>query len=194
MTRRLFIALALPEAVRAELALTRDQLASRRDRVNWVRTEQLHLTLRFLGETDECLLPDLESLLDELAARRGELALRLGAPGLFGSAAAPRVLWVGLEGDVDGLGALARELERGLRRLGLPAAEQAFKAHVTLGRVKACRPDLAAAHLAHPPLPTAFRGRELRLLECRLRPEGPEHHVLTRHILTERDEDSHTRR
>jgi len=183
MTRRLFIALALPEPVRAELALTRDQLASRRDRVNWVRTEQLHLTLRFLGETEESLLPDLEAMLDRLAGQHGELALRLGAPGLFGSAASPRVLWVGLDGEVEGLAALARELERGLRRLGLPPAEQAFKAHVTLGRVKACRPDLAAAHLAHPPLPVAFRGRELRLLESRLRPEGPEHHVLTRHIL-----------
>jgi 2'-5' RNA ligase len=194
MTRRLFIALALPETVRSELALTRDQLASRRDRVNWVRTEQLHLTLRFLGDTEEGLLPDLETLLDDLAARHGELSLRLGAPGLFGSATAPRVLWVGLDGEVERLQALARELERGLRRLGLPAAEQAFKAHVTLGRVKACRPDLAAAHLAHPPLPVAFRGRELRLLESRLRPEGPEHDVLTRHILADEGNDSINRR
>jgi 2'-5' RNA ligase len=192
MIRRLFIALALPEAVRAELALGRDQLASRRDHVNWVRTEHFHLTLRFLGETEDHVVPELVSLLEDLARRHPPAALRLGGPGLFGSPASPRVLWVGLDGELAGLSALARELERGVRRLGLPPAEQTFKAHLTLGRVKSCRPDLAAAHLAHPPLPVAFHGREIRLLESRLRPEGPDYHVLTRHILMGRETNSTT--
>jgi 2'-5' RNA ligase len=183
VTRRLFIALALPEEVRAELGRTRDQLASRRDRVSWVRDEQLHLTLRFLGDTEDALVPDLERELEELAARHAAPALRLGEPGIFGHADAPRVLWVGLKGELAGLEALAADLEKRLRRLGLPPADHGFKAHLTLGRVKSCRPDLATAHLAFPPLPLELRPRELELIESRLRPDGPEYHVLARHIL-----------
>lgn len=185
MTRRLFIALALPAEIKAELARSREQLASRRDRVNWVRDEQLHLTLRFLGETEEDLIPELERELEFLSRRHAAPALRLGEPGLFGPALAPRVLWVGLRGELELLEALVRDVEKRLRRLGLPPADQGFKAHLTLGRVKSCHPDLATAHLAYPPLPLAMRLRELLLLESRLRPAGPEHHVLTRHILNE---------
>jgi len=192
MVRRLFIALALPEAVRTELALRRDQLASRRDLVNWVRTEHFHLTLRFLGDTEDQVAQELDVLLEEVVRRHPAPSLRLGLPGLFGAPAAPRVLWMGLDGELAVLSALSRDLERGLRRLGLPPAARAFKAHVTLGRVKSCRPDLAAAHLAHPPLPVAFHGREIRLLESRLRPEGPDYHVLTRHILMGRETNSTT--
>ena len=183
MTRRLFIALALPEEIRAELGRSRDQLASRRDRVAWVQGAQMHLTLRFLGELEERWVEALESELEALAERHAAPALRLGAPGIFGSTVAPRVLWVGLNGELDALEALATDLEKRLRRLGLPPAEHGFKAHLTLGRVKACRPDLAAAHLGFPPLPLPMRLRELELIESRLHPEGPEYHVLTRHIL-----------
>ncbi|MDP2359860.1 MAG: RNA 2',3'-cyclic phosphodiesterase [bacterium] len=183
MTRRLFIALALPDEVKAELARTREQLASRRDRINWVRDGQLHLTLRFLGETEDRLVPDLERVLEQLAKDHAAPALRLGEPGIFGPPSAPRVLWVGLKGATRDLEALAGSLEKQLRRLGLPPSEHGFKAHLTIGRVKSCRDDLAAAHLRHPPLPLPMRLRELLLIESRLRPEGAEHHVLTRHIL-----------
>ena len=183
MTRRLFIALALPEEARAELCRTREQLASRRDRVNWVRGEQLHLTLRFLGELEESWIEVLERELEALAMQHQALSMQLGEPGIFGPPSAPRVLWVGLKGDTAALERLAADLEKRLRRLGLPPAEHGFKAHLTLGRVKSCHEDLAAAHLAFPPLPLAMSLRELELIESRLRPEGPEHHVLTRHIL-----------
>lgn len=183
MTLRLFISLALPEEIRAELGRTREQLASRRDRINWVRSEQLHLTLRFLGELEERWIETLERELEALAAEHRVLSLHLGEPGIFGPPAAPRVLWVGLQGELAALERLAADLEKRLRRLGLPPAEHGFKAHLTLGRVKSCRADLAAAHLAFPPLPLAMSLCELELIESRLRPEGPEHHVLTRHIL-----------
>jgi len=183
MTRRLFIALALPMEAKAELARTRGQLASRRDRVTWVRDEHLHLTLRFLGEVEDARVGELADLLEDLAARHAPLDMRLGEPGIFGSPAAPRVLWVGLQGQRAELAALAASLEKGLRRLGLPPADHAFTAHLTLGRVKQCREDLAVAHLRHPPLPVPMRLRELLLVESRLHPTGPEHHVLARHIL-----------
>ncbi|MFA7331441.1 MAG: RNA 2',3'-cyclic phosphodiesterase [Candidatus Delongbacteria bacterium] len=192
MTRRLFIALALPEEIRAELGRTRDQLASRRDRINWLPREQLHLTLRFLGDVEEAEIPALDAQLEELAARHAPLELKLGLPGIFGPPAAPRVLWVGLAGWLEPLERLVRELESRLRRLGRPPAESGFKPHLTLGRVKQCRADLAAAHLAFPPLPLALRLGHLQLIESRLRPAGAEHHVLTRHILSGNEREAST--
>lgn len=181
---RLFISLALPESWRRELSLSQEQLASRRDHVNWVRPEHLHLTLRFLGETEEALVPHVDAVLEQLAHSHKAPRLRLGEPGIFGSPALPRVLWVGLTGEMEALNLLARQLERRLRQLGLSPAEHGFKAHLSLGRVKRCREDLAAAHLRHPPLPLEAGLERLELVESLLRPQGPEYHVLTRHILS----------
>lgn len=181
---RLFIALRLPDAWREELGRSREQLASRRDVVNWVRPEHLHLTLRFLGDTDPALISDLESLLDQVTAQHPAPRLRLGEAGIFGPPQAPRVLWIGLKGELNRLESLVHDLERGVRRLGIPKAEHGFKAHLSLGRVKHCHPDLAVAHLAHPPLPLEAALTGLELIQSHLRPQGPEHDVLTRHILS----------
>lgn len=184
LTRRLFIALALPESWRRELALGQEQLASRRDRVNWVRPEHLHLTLRFLGDTEEERISHLDAALEELAARQRAPRLVLGEPGFFGPPSSPRVLWVGVRGELDKVKTLVHQMERALKALGFPAADHAFKAHLSLGRVKRCREDLAVAHLRHPPLPLEARLERMELVESHLRPEGPEYHVLTRHILS----------
>jgi len=181
---RLFIASPLPEGVRAELRLQQDRLKPRREAVVWVRDEHLHLTLRFLGEIEPPLDGSIAALLEELAESAAPLALRLGQPGFFGREDAPRVLWTGLAGQTEALAAFARRLELGLRRLGVEPSPQRFKAHLTLGRVKACRPDLLAAHLSAPPLPLEFALREVRLVRSTLKPDGPVHDVLTRPILT----------
>jgi RNA 2',3'-cyclic 3'-phosphodiesterase len=181
---RLFIAAPLPEVVRAQLRLQQDRLKPRREAVNWVKDEHLHLSLRFLGETDERRVEAVADLLDELALQAAALDLRLGEPGFFGSEHRPRVIWTGLAGQIGALEALARRLELGLQRLGVERSPQRFKAHLTLGRVRSCRPDLLAAHLGAPPLPVGFVLRELRLIQSTLKPTGPIHDVLTRHILT----------
>lgn len=181
---RLFIAIPLPEAVRAQLRRQQDGLKPRREAIAWTKDEQLHLTLRFIGETEKHLVEPVADLLDRLAERHAPLALRLGPPGFFGGERSPRVLWTGLEGDLPALETLARRLELGLQGLGFERAPQRFKPHLTLGRVKACRPDLLAAHLGAPPLPLAFRVEELRLVESTLKPAGAIHDVLTRHILS----------
>lgn len=181
---RLFIAIPLPETVRAELRRQQDGLKSRREAIHWAPDEQLHLTLRFVGETEKHRLEPVVDLLERLAERHRPLDLRLGSPGFFGSERSPRVLWTGLEGELAALETLARRLELGLQGLGFERAPLRFKPHLTLGRVKGCRPDLLAAHLGAPPLPVAFRAGEIRLIESTLKPSGAIHDVLTRHILS----------
>lgn len=187
---RLFIAMPLEKEVRAELMRSQEQLKSRRDRITWVKPEQLHLTMRFLGDVPEAAIGGISEALDGLAASTRVPMLQLGMPGVFGAPRRPRVLWMGLRGQVDLLAELSGKLEQRLRALGFAAAEHGFRAHITLGRVNRCYPDLAAAHLAYPPLPVEVRPAELQLIESILKPTGPVYHVLTRHKLIEQQHEN----
>ncbi len=182
---RCFFACPLPEAALNELMLTQEQLKSRRDTINWVKRENLHLTLRFLGEVEECRVSELDSLLENLTERQRAFSFELGSAGIFGPGEKPRVLWVGLKGRMQPLREFVSQLEKGLHGLGFDAAEHAFRPHLTLGRVKSCLPDLAARHMAHSPLPVECRLDSVLLLESRLKKTGPEYNVLTRHTLCE---------
>ena len=141
---RLFFALHLPDAIRGQLAALRTDVG----RASWVKPEQLHLTLRFVGEVDE---PTAARLAE---AARAELegagwpapTLRLRGVGTFGRPRRPRVLWAGLE-PLEPLARLAESLETATRRVELPAEERPFAAHVTLARLKHPRLDAIEAFL-----------------------------------------------
>jgi 2'-5' RNA ligase len=173
ITLRAFIAIDLPPAVKAALADVAATLAERvpRGAVRWVRPEQMHLTLRFLGDTPTDKLPALAAALDALAAGHAPFALRLTEVGCFPNARRPRVVWVGLGGEEQRLLALVAGLEAALRPLGWPPEDKPFRAHLTLGRVK----DERAAQgvdwaMAVPPLDVPVAA--VHLIESRLRPEG----------------------
>lgn len=135
---RAFVAVELPPAARAALGAVSEALAARTPSgsVRWVRPEQMHLTLRFLGETAVSQLPAITIALDEVGRQSGPLTLRLGAVGCFPNCKRPRVIWVGLEGELRPLAALQRRVEAALVPLGWTAEKRPFQPHLTLGRVK----------------------------------------------------------
>ncbi len=173
-TIRAFIAIDLPPAVKAALGDLATTLAGGlpRGAVRWVRPEQMHLTLRFLGDTPADRLPAIYAAMDGVAAGRAPFALRLTELGCFPNARRPRVVWVGLGGDAAALAALAAALNAALSGLGLPPEDKPFRAHLTLGRVK---DERAAAgidwSLAVPSLLVPVAA--LHLIESQLRPDGP---------------------
>ena len=178
-TFRAFIAIDLPPAVKAALADVAAALDGRVPRgavgtaaVRWVRPEQMHLTLRFLGDTPANRLPALAAALDTLAAGHAPFILRLTEVGCFPNTRRPRVVWVGLGGAEAKLTALVAALEAALSPLGWPPEDKAFRAHLTLGRVKDERAvqgiDWSAAV---PPLEVPVTA--VHLIESQLRPEGP---------------------
>lgn len=134
---RLFFALPLPEGPRRALAALQSDVGKAR----WVPAEQLHVTMRFLGEVDE----EAEARVVERVerARPSWPAVRVAVRGLgvFGSPERPRVLWAALDpaGEVR---RIAAELESCVRDAGLPPEERSFTAHVTLARLT--RPDRRA--------------------------------------------------
>lgn len=134
---RLFVALELPEEVRGELGELIQRLRGRIPRdVRWVPAENLHLTLKFLGACPPDRAGAIAGRLAGLVPGLLPIELATGSLGVFPGWAAPRVVWVGLGGDVGRLERLQRAIETGLAGLGFPTEQRAFRPHLTLGRVR----------------------------------------------------------
>jgi 2'-5' RNA ligase len=167
---RLFFAIELPDDVRTLLGTLRSEDA--RD-YRWVDPALMHLTLAFLGDQPEDQLSQLERVGHEAARQSQRGTLRLGAAGHFGSARAPRVLWVDIRGDVDKLLALQTRLANGLREHHFPAEEREFRAHITLARRR--ERATGGAPRGWPPNVerVSFGLEQLTLMQSRLSPKGP---------------------
>ena len=147
---RLFVAIDLSdnqrrEAERVAGLLQRALDAAKASRaVRWAPAEQMHLTLRFIGEVDDALGARVsEALAPPLPVSAFSLAL--GQPGVFPGPSRPRVIWIGLAAGSDGAAATHGAVEKRLHVLGLEPEARRFRAHVTLGRVREIRPPQAAA-------------------------------------------------
>jgi 2'-5' RNA ligase len=131
------VACELPgEATEALAAVQR--LLQERDAegARWVRPEGIHLTLKFLGEVPARRLEAIERALARAVREPFRLSVRLGRLGSFGGSTGLRVVWVGLEGEVEALAHLAARVERALEPMGFPRERRPFAAHLTLARVK----------------------------------------------------------
>lgn len=107
------------------------------DTYRWTSTDQWHLTLAFLGEVDDRLVADLRRRMTRAAGRYPAMRLALAAGGAFSSRRRARVLWVGVRGDTERLGALARSVSAGARRARIDVSgENRFRAHLTLARLR----------------------------------------------------------
>lgn len=136
---RCFVAIALPPAVRALLVQVQDALRRADADVKWVEPDNLHLSLKFLGDVDDEPLATLKGALSVEALRWPRLRLTYGGIGTFPERGAPRVVWAGCSGDLQTLAALAGAVERAAEQVGIPREHHPFVAHLTLGRVKSER-------------------------------------------------------
>lgn len=135
-TVRTFIALNMPPADRQAL---HDATRLIRDSVNsasWVAADNLHLTLKFLGEVEDDRVTQLGARLESIAAAHRPLVLDVGGTGVFPNFRAPHIVWMGVAGDSK-LELLYHDVERGCEALGFAPEGRAFRPHITLGRLKA---------------------------------------------------------
>lgn len=148
---RTFLALELPDPVRAALAreiarLTRG-LGQSLPPVRWVDPAGMHLTLAFLGELDDARLAVATDAAREAARDFAAFSLQLAGLGSFGPPRSPRVIWVGVGGQTVRLLALQSRLADALEARGFPREERPFSAHLTLARIKAPLPPAELARL-----------------------------------------------
>jgi 2'-5' RNA ligase len=171
---RIFLAVFPPPAVQADVYAAAERLKRPGDGVSWVKRENLHYTLRFLGELGEDGARRVKEAADDAARPLPRFGAALGALGAFPSPRRARVLWVGMTEGAESLEALARALDSGLARRGFGAPDHPFSAHLTIGRVRDPRSDwgerLGAIQLA--PGASRFDVDRLCVVESRLSPRG----------------------
>src|SRR3990167_8149754 len=133
---RSFVAILLSDETRQAAASLIDSLRPVGRRVSWVKAENLHLTLKFLGDQSPEDLRRVIEGLTEATAASAPFELLLSGLGAFPDLRRPRVIWVGASDGTREAIALARRVEESLRRRGLPKEEHPFSPHLTIGRVK----------------------------------------------------------
>ena len=190
---RLFIALELPEAwhsalgdlqQRMQRALAGDPLTAA-VRLRWVRSEGIHLTLKFIGDTAADRLPAIEAQLALAVPQMPHIALTLGRAGSFSNRRAPRVIWAGVYSEqADALLRLAESIQTWLAAAGIPRERRALAAHLTLARLPDEMPDALRHRVAQlttavdqPSLPT-FVPQHVSLIQSHLGPGGARYHRL----------------
>jgi len=178
---RLFVALEIPSAVRdnlsaflSEMGALTEKLGERR--VRWVRPENLHVTLKFIGEVADAKLAAIRTALSTVPSV-APIDVRFRGLGFFPNENRPTVLWAGLDASPH-LSAFAGDIDSALNTMGIAKEKRAFVPHLTLGRF--------AVPLLHEKLRAAiqknrerelgsFQASEFQLIESKLKPSGAEY-------------------
>jgi 2'-5' RNA ligase len=177
---RAFIAIPLPPAWILQLAATQKALQHRlpSEGLRWTKPEQIHLTLKFLGNVSSLQIRDREAVLRPLGQATAAFELRVDKAGCFPEHRAPRVIWMGLTGELDSLRHLQSQIERAVQGWGDVGEDHPYNPHLTLARVKPAGPresqrirerlaDLVLGEFA------PYRVRQFDLLRSDLASQGP---------------------
>jgi 2'-5' RNA ligase len=178
---RLFVALETPSDVRDNLSAFLSEMRALTEklgekRVRWVRPENLHVTLKFIGEVADANLADIRTALSAVPSV-APINVRFRELGFFPNENRPTVLWAGLDASPH-LSSFAGDIDGALTAMGIAKEKRAFVPHLTLARF--------AAPLLHEKLRVAiqknrdrafgsFQASEFQLIESKLKPSGAEY-------------------
>lgn len=183
---RCFIAIELDARIRGPLEQWIEREIRSLSGLRAATGEQLHITLKFLGEVPEDRVARIAAVLAETAAQVAPFPIGLERLGAFPSASRARVLWCGIADPGGGMARWLALAEPALTLLGYPAEGRAFQAHVTLARARDAGGSRAIARLlSRSSLPDTpqMEVRELVLFQSRLSPQGARYEALARAAL-----------
>ncbi len=173
--KRLFAAIKIHPSARYISLFNEISSSLQHERIKWVEPENMHLTLKFIGETDEKQIPSIRQALAKAVAKSKPFVMKIANTGIFGSRYDPKVIWFGIEKQPD-LDVLAKNIFGELEKYGWEEDRQNFIPHLTIGRIR---------ELKDKPLFQQIIGRyntidiqeenvsEIILYESILRREGP---------------------
>lgn len=174
---RLFLAVFPPADVQHVAYRAADPLKLGHDNVAWVKKDNLHYTMRFLGDQDDAGLERAKAAMREAAAQRQKFGATLGGFGAFPSAKRARVLWIGMLQGAEPMRMLASALETALAKHGFESGDESFEPHLTVGRVRAPG-DWTARLLDAPTVEARFQVDRLQLVKSVLAPGGSKYEVV----------------
>ena len=181
---RTFIAIELPKEIQDTLADLQEQLKTSGADVKWVQPQNIHLTLKFLGERDDKKVEKIKQTIDEVAKEKKSFFLSLSTLGAFPKVDYPRVIWVGVDKGDNEAKAIALDLEKRIAKIGIPKEERPFSSHITLGRVRSSLnlKQLAQGLKNQENVFTAknleFEVSQITLFKSTLTPKGPIYEAL----------------
>ncbi len=133
---RTFIAIELPQEIKDSLGKLQAELKKTAADVKWVNPDNIHLTLKFLGEADDKKVIEIENILAGVAKNYKAFYIRPCAIGAFPKIEFPKVIWIGIDKGDNETKLIAGELEEKISQLGIPKEDRPFSSHITIGRTK----------------------------------------------------------
>jgi 2'-5' RNA ligase len=134
---RSFIAVELPAELKAVLGKYRDEMApASREFVKWVSPDSIHVTLKFLGNISHGMVDKIALSIEQACTGMTPFTLETDILGGFPNLKQPRVLWLGMHGDIDKMKLLQTRIDDGLVDLGFEKEKREFTAHITLARIR----------------------------------------------------------
>ena len=174
---RSFLAFELPPEIREQIRGVSRELQKLTLPVRWVKVENIHLSIIFLGSVDEAKIDDIKGKANVVVKRFSIFKTRLNGVGVFPDWRRPRVVWISLNGEIERLSNLRDELQTELKVLGFRPEKRPFKPHLTIGRFKglADRDEELKWVLDryHDLISDLHSLNELVLFKSDLKPDGP---------------------
>lgn len=176
MAKRIFIAVDISEEARRKVSAYIEQLKREVSnlRVGWEKPDKLHLTLKFLGDTNETQLEKLKEVVESIADEVSKFTLRIAETGVFPSARNARVLWIDVKDEKGSTTKINELLETECEKIGFAKEKRNFKPHLTIARIRDVGKsrELAESHLRKEFEPVEFEVVEIVIYESRLQPTG----------------------
>lgn len=175
---RTFIAIELSDIIKQELSRIQSELKDADADVKWVELENIHLTLRFLGEITDQQLIQVKEALDKIAPLFNPYEIKLSGIGAFPKLDFPRVVWVGIKEGVDETKKITENIENELSKFDFQKEEHAFTPHLTIGRVsspknkQALKDKILTLNLKPLTINSQLVAK-LNLFQSTLTPQGP---------------------
>ena len=172
---RAFLAIDLPASLRPILSWAQEELKKSGADIKWVPVGNIHITLKFFGNITETQVTDISEAVTALAANQAPFTLTVTDAGAFPNPKNPRVVWLGVGGELDVAREFYRRLEIAFAALGFPPEDRPLSPHLTLGRVKSpANRSALTQSLVHLPSPEAapFQVSEIVLFRSNLTPRG----------------------
>lgn len=177
MTIRSFISIELSDDIRRSMADLIAELRKAGADVTWMPTEKIHLTLKFLGNTDDSLIPKIKEQISKKLLHYNAFYIKIVGVGCFPSEKRPRVLWVGMENS-DILQSIQKEMDTEVAGLGFAREDRPFSPHLTIGRVRS-QTGIAEMLRRLAEFRTAYFGvievKSIHIMKSELKPAGAEH-------------------
>ncbi len=171
---RTFISIPVPNEVKSKKNMLYSTLENSPANISWVKNEQLHLTLKFLGHTPETIIENIKSEISKISSTVKPFKLLIDKTGCFPKRERPRVLWLGVRGNISALNDLFLRIDKKMNKIGFPCLDKEFNPHITLARVKYPQkhtPDIST-FLKSSYDPIDFTADRVQFLTSELLPSG----------------------